>query len=316
MSTASIWVGIDVSQKQLDVYVHPLGETLNVKNEKEGIEQLIEFLTPLHPERVVLEATGRLERLALCELAATGFTVALANPQRVRSYAKALGKAKTDRLDAQVLARFGEATQLAPYPVPEALALQLMDMVGRRRQLVEIMVAEKNRLSRASSTVRQDITEHIEQLQERINALSEQLQHLMQRSDEWKRKRQLLLSLCGVGELTTAVLLAELPELGTMSHKKIARLVGIAPVNRDSGQHRGTRRIQGGRASVRSALFMATLVAIRHHSVLKAHYQQLRQRGKLKLVALMACARKLLVWLNAIVRDGQVRPLTPATAPD
>lgn len=138
----------------------------------------------------------------------------------------------------------------------------------------------------------------------------------MHRSDKWKRKRQRLRSLCGVGEVTTATLLAELPELGAMSHKKIARLVGVAPINRDSGQHRGTRRIHGGRASVRSALLMATLVAIRHHPVLKAHSQQLRQRGKLKLVALMACARKLLVWINAIIRDGQVRPLTSATIPD
>jgi transposase len=313
MNTTSIWVGIDVSQNQLDLYVHPSEETLSVKNDLAGIAQLIEFLTPLQPERVVLESTGRLERLALCELAGANFAVALANPQRVRSFAKALGKVKTDRLDAQVLARFGEATQLASYPVPEALALQLMDVVSRRRQLVEILVAEKNRLSRASSIIRLDISEHIEQLQQRINALSEQLKRLIQSSDEWQRKRQLLLSLCGVGEITTAVLLAELPELGAMSHKKIARLVGVAPINRDSGKHRGTRRIHGGRASVRSALFMATLVAIRHHSVLKAHYQQLRQRGKLKLVALMACARKLLVWLNAIIRDGQVRPLTPAT---
>lgn len=314
MSTSSVWVGIDVSQKQLDLYVHPLGKTLSVTNDPEGIEQLIAFLTPLQPERVVLESTGRLERLALCELAAAGFAVALANPQRVRSYAKALGKAKTDRLDAQVLARFGEAVQLAPYPVPEAVALQLLDVVTRRRQLVEILVAEKNRLSRASTTIRHDITEHIKQLEQRIKALSEQLQELMQRSEEWKRKRQLLLSLCGIGEVTAAILLAELPELGAMSHKKIARLVGVAPLNRDSGQHRGTRHIHGGRAAVRSALFMATLVAIRHHPALKAHYQQLRQRGKLKLVALIACARKLLVWLNAIVRDGQVRPLTPAAA--
>ena len=157
MNTTSIWVGIDVSQNQLDLYVHPLAETLSVKNDSAGIAQLIEFLTPLQPERVVLESTGRLERLALCELAGANFAVALANPQRVRSFAKALGKVKTDRLDAQVLARFGEATQLAPYPVPEALALQLMDVVSRRRQLVEILVAEKNRLSRASSIIRPDI---------------------------------------------------------------------------------------------------------------------------------------------------------------
>lgn len=236
MNTTSIWVGIDVSQNQLDLYVHPLEETLSVKNDSAGIAQLFEFLTPLQPERVVLESTGRLERLALCELASANFAVALANPQRVRSFAKALGKVKTDRLGAQMLARFGEATQLAPYPVPEALALQLIDVVSRRRQLVEILVAEKNRLSRASSIIRQDVSEHVEQLQQRINTLLEQLQRLIQSSDEWKHKRELLLSLYGVGEITTAVLLAELPELGAMSHEKIARLVGVAPINRDSGK--------------------------------------------------------------------------------
>ena len=316
MRTTSIWAGIDVSQDQLDLYVYPSGQTLRFSNDSVGIGALIQFLGPLRPERVVMESTGRLERLALCELAAAGFAVALANPQRVRSYAKALGKAKTDCLDAQVLAEFGAATQLPAYPVPDARAQALLDVVTRRRQLVEMLVAEKNRLSRASTTIRQDIDDHIEQLQQRIEALSQQIQQLVQDSVAWQQTRQLLLEVCGVGPVTTAVLLAELPELGALSHKKIARLVGVAPINRDSGKHRGQRRIHGGRASVRSALFMATLVAIRHHPKLKAHYQQLRQRGKLKLVALIACARKLLVWLNAILRDGQVRSGTPASAPD
>lgn len=298
----AVWVGIDVSKASLDVYLHPLGETLHLSNDEQGVGLLIARLIVVQPQQVVLEATGGLERLVMGQLTQAFIPVARVNPRRVRAYATALGKAKTDALDAEVLARFGEAFRPDAQQLPTPRQQQLSDLVRRRRQLVEMRVAEKNRLSRTTGRVQQDIQTHLEQLQAHIDQLSEQIAQLSLENADWQRKQQWLLSVPGIGKVTAALCLAELPELGLLCDKKLARLVGVAPLNRDSGQHQGQRQIAGGRAQVRSALYMATLVATRHNPVIRAFYERLLARGKLKKVALMACLHKLLTLLNAMFR--------------
>jgi transposase len=224
-----------------------------------------------------------------------------------------LGKAKTDKLDAQVIAQFAQAVQPQSHPAVAPQAQQLSDLVRRRQQLVEMQVAEKNRLSRASQTVESDIKAQIEEMTQRIETLNEQIQSLAQQQSDWQRKDEILQSVKGIGKVSSALCLAELPELGTISEKQIARLVGVAPINHDSGKHKGKRLISGGRTSVRCGLYMATLVAIRHNPVIQKFYERLLANGKLKKVALVACMRKLLVILNAMDGDSivvvKVKPL-------
>lgn len=240
---------------------------------------------------------------------------AMINPRKVRALATALGKAKTDSLDAQVIAQTAQCLQLTPDEGADALTEQLSALVTRRRQVVEMLVAEKNRFSRAAEAVRQDLEEHIQQLQQRLEQLNHQIEQLSQQQAHWQAQRTLLLSVPGIGPATCGVCLAELPELGKLSDKKIARLVGVAPINRDSGKHKGQRCIEGGRAQVRAALYMATLVATRHNPVIRDFYQRLLARGKLKKVALTACLRKLLIILNAMLRSRcPWQPPTPSTA--
>lgn len=238
-------------------------------------------------------------------LQAAAIPVAVVNPRKVKAFAIALGKAKTDQLDAQVIARFVHTTQPVAQPKVEAQAQQLSELTRRRQQLVEMQVAEKNRLSRASEVVQTDINEHIKQIQKRLEALNEQIQTLTTQQHDWQRKRAILCSVKGIGKVTSALCLAELPELGTLSDKQIARLVGVAPINHDSGKLKGKRMIAGGRTSVRWGLYMATLVATRHNPVIHDFYQRLLAKGKLKKVALVACMRKLLVILNAMIRDNK-----------
>ena len=305
MTPEKTWVGIDVSQDRLDGYVLPQGLTFQHPNNEAGIQTLIEQLLPLSPTLVVVESTGGLERTLVSSLQVAMIPVAIANPRKVKGFAIALGKAKTDKLDAEVIARFAQTVQPRQAQVVEALAQQLSDLVRRRKQLVVMQVAEKNRLSRAPKAVKADISEHIEQIQKRIDSLNEQIQTLSTQQRDWQRKNEILQSAKGIGQVTAALCLAELPELGRLSDKQIARLVGVAPINHDSGKHRGKRMIAGGRTSIRCGMYMATLVATQHNPIIRDFYQRLLEKGKLKKVALVACMRKLLVILNAMIRDNQ-----------
>ena len=305
MNIEKIWVGVDVCKDALDVYVLPQGLILQQPNTEIGVQTLIKQLQPISPSLVVVESTGGLERTLVSGLQTAMIPVAIANPRKVKGFATALGKAKTDKLDAEVIARFAQAVQPQPQAMVDAQSQQLSDLVRRRQQLVEMQVAEKNRLCRASNTVESDIRDHSEQIQQRIESLDEQIQPLAQQQSDWQRKREILCSAKGIGKVTSALCLAELPELGKLSDKQIARLVGVAPINHDSGKHKGKRMIQGGRTSIRCGLYMATLVAIRHNPVIHDFYERLLANGKLKKVALVACMRKLLVILNAMIRDNK-----------
>lgn len=298
-----IYVGIDISKDHLDIYIDATAETLQLANTQEGVEALITLLRPLSIERVVLEATGGLERLVVSHLSAVEIPVSLANPRRVRAYGISLGRAKTDALDAKLLAEFGRSAQLPCSVILDASSQELVDMVRRRRQLVEMRVAESNRLSRAAKTIQADIQAHLEELTTRIEQLDERIEQRVTQP-YWENKRKILSSFKGVGPVIASVCLSELPELGQLSEKQIARLVGLAPMNRDSGQFRGKRMIEGGRAHVRGALYMAALVASCHNPVIRDFYTRLLERGKTPKVALVACMRKILVILNAIIRDN------------
>jgi len=254
MTTEKTGVGIDVSKEMLDLYILPQGLTLQQPNSDVGIQSLIEQLHPLSPSLVVVESTGGLERSLVSGLQSATIPIAIANPRKVKGFATALGKAKTDKLDAQVIAQFAQAMQPQPQPAVAPQAQQLSDLVRRRQQLVEMQVAQKNRLSRASETVQLDIKTHIEEMKQRIDILNEQIQSLAQQQADWKRKDEILQSVKGIGKVLSALCLAELPELGTLSEKQIARLVGVAPINHDSGKHKGKRMISGGRTSVRCGL--------------------------------------------------------------
>lgn len=306
MTLEKTWVGIDVSKDNLDVYLLPQGTTIQVANTEAGVQALMAQLKPTSPHLVVAESTGGLERTLVSGLQSAAMPVAVANPRKVKGFATALGKAKTDKLDAEVIARFAQSVNLQPQPLIAASAQQLSDLMHRRQQLVEIQVAEKNRLSRASKTVQADIEDHLKQLKQRLESLNQQIQTLGQQQADWQRKDKLLQSVKGIGALTAALCLVELPELGKLNEKQIARLVGVAPINHDSGKHKGKRMIAGGRTRVRCGLYMATLVATRHNPVIRDFYQRLLAKGKLKLVALVACMRKLLVILNAMIRDNKL----------
>lgn len=304
MTQAAIYVGIDISKAVLDVYIDHNDEHFQVSNDEAGVAQLIERLQPLGITLVVLEATGGLERLVVSMLSAHEIPLALANPRRVRAFGTTLGKAKTDKLDAQLLAQYGRVLGLSPTVVCDEPTQQLAVLVTRRRQLVETQVAEKNRLTRAAQAIQPNIEDHINYLDEQINSLGEQIDALV-KQPQWQAKRAILVSFCGIGPVTASVCLAELPELGQLNEKQIARLVGVAPMNRDSGQRRGKRQIEGGRARVRASLYMATMVALRHNPVIRAFYDRLLEQGKAKKVAITACLRKMLVILNAMVRDNK-----------
>lgn len=305
LSDTSTWVGIDICQAFLDVHILPTGERHRYENTTVGIKQLITRLKPLSVSRVVYEATGGLERLLAASLQAESIPQAMVNPRRIRAFAQAMDIAKTDDLDAQVIAAFGRHLQ-PKAQTPKTPALQtLSDLVTRRRQLVSMRTAEQNRLSRVPAAASADVKHHLQYLAERIQQLSKTIQSLSAREPEWKQKRSILRSVPGVGPVTSSLCLAELPELGQLNEKQIARLVGVAPINRDSGQFKGKRMIQGGRSHLRCGLYMAAFVAIQHNAVIKAFYDRLMAKGKCHKVALTACLRKLVVILNAMVRDNR-----------
>lgn len=303
MPRASVVVGIDVSKAALDVAVRPSGTAWRTSNDAAGITALVADLAALAPVCVVLEATGGLERAATAALAAAGLPVAVVNPRQVRDFAKATGRlAKTDALDAAALAHFGDAVQPAVRPIPDAQAQALAELITRRQQLVEMRTAEQNRLGSLTGSRRTRVVAHLAWLRQELADLEAELDAAIQASPVWRARDQVLQSVPGVGSVVARTLVADLPELGTLDRKRLAALVGVAPLNRDSGRFRGRRGVWGGRARVRSALYMAALVGTRRNPVLGAFYQRLLSAGKPKKVALVACMHKLLRILNALLR--------------
>ena len=302
--TTPVFVGIDVSKDRLDVALRPTSDRWALANDAPGLATLVARLQGLAPTLIVLEATGGLAVPLTGALAAAGLPVVVVNPRQVRDFAKATGKlAKTDALDAAVLAQFAEAVRPALRPLPDAATQALSALLARRRQLIEMLTAEKNRLGSALPPVRPGIRAHIGWLERRLADLDADLAQAIRESPVWREKDDLLQSAPGVGPVLARTLLASLPELGTLTRQQIAALVGVAPLNRDSGAWRGKRRVWGGRAHVRAALYMSALVATRFNPALRAFYQRLCAAGKAKKVALTACMRKLLTILNAMLKS-------------
>jgi len=299
-------VGIDVSKDRLDVHVHPDGTALNFSRDASGIEALIGRLAGLVLQSVAVEATGGFETVVVASLAAAGLPVVVVNPAYVRAYAKALGKrAKTDPIDAQVIAQFAAAAKPQVRPLPDAATQALADLVARRRQIIHMIVAEGQREERASPRARKSIARMLKTLRAELSEINADIDESVRGSPVWCEKEKLLDSVPGVGSVTVRSLLADLPELGSLDRRQIAALVGVAPFTRQSGKWRGKSFIGGGRASVRAVLFMAAMTAMRWNPPLRAFHQRLRAAGKPKMVALIAVARKLLTILNAIIRDNK-----------
>ena len=297
-----IFVGIDVSQARLDIAVHP-GASFSLTHEESAIATVVEQLCALSPTLIVLEATGGMEIPLTSALATAGLPVVVVNPRQVRDFAKASGHlAKTDALDAQVLAQFAEVMRPQPRPLPDAETRALAALLTRRRQLVEMLTAEKNRLLSAPSPIRTRLRTHSTWLERELQSTNTTLAEAIRQSPVWREKEELLQSVPGGGPVVTSTLLASLPELGTLTHKQIAALVGVAPRNRDRGTLRGRRTVWGGRAQVRAVLYMGAIVAARFNPVIRVFYQRLQRAGKAKKVALTACMRKLLTILNAMLK--------------
>ena len=305
MSQEPTYVGIDVSKERMDVAVRPTGRSWSVSYDGAGVDDLVAQLKELKPAGVITESTGGLELPLVAALAAASLPVAVVNPRQVRDFARSPGRlAKTDRLDAQVLAHFGEAVRPPMRPLRDNETQVLGAVLARRWQVMNILVAEKNRLSRAAPEVRPRIEAHISWPKQELDDLDTDLRQRIKGSPVWREKDDLLRSVPGVGPQVSLTLLAYLPELGTLNRKQVAALVGVAPFNRDSGPYRGKRSVWGGRATVRSTLYMGALVASRFNPVLRDFYQRLLEAGKPKKVALTACARKLLTILNSMARTG------------
>lgn len=304
-SATKPYVGIDVSKARLDVCVLPTQETFAVANDEAGLQELASKLEGLSPALVLLEATGGFERPVAAALAASGMAVAVVNPRQARDFARATGRlAKTDALDARTLARFAEAVRPAPKVLPDPEAQEFSAILARRRQIISMMSAEKNRLGATTSeAVGKRIQAHIRWLEKELARTDQDLDETIEASPTFKENEDLLKSVPGVGPVLARTLLAELPELGSLSGGELSALVGVAPLNRDSGTFRGRRSVWGGRARVREALYMAAVVASRYNPTIKSFYERLLWAGKPKKVALVACMRKLLLLLNAVMRD-------------
>ena len=304
MDAAAVFVGIDVGKAYLDVAVRPAGTHERLPNDEEGIARLVDRLRAARPTLVVLEATGGLEVPLTAALATVGLAVAVVNPRQVRDFAKAVGQlAKTDALDAHLLARFAEVVRPEPRPLPDADAQALSALLTRRRQVIGMLVAEQQRLATTVAALRPRVEAHIAWLRQERDDLDRQLRDRVRGSPVWREDDDLLQSVPGVGPVLATTLIAELPELGHLNRKQIATLVGVAPLNCESGILRGRRIVWGGRAQVRAALWMGTLVAVQHNPVLRQFYGRLVAAGKPKKVALTACMHKLLLILNALLRQ-------------
>jgi transposase len=303
----SIFVGIDVSKDRLDVAVRPSGETFVVERNARGLEVLVTRLRELSPHIIALEATGGFETVAAAALAGAGLPVVIVNPAQIRAFARAIGRhAKTDPIDADVIAHFAEATKPQVRPLPDEATRVLADLVTRRRQIVEMIGAERQREKRITVPhLKKSIVRLLRALEKELASLDEDIDDAVRGSPAWREKEDLLASVPGIGPIIARTLIAELPELGQLGRKEIAALAGLAPFTRQSGQWRGKSFIAGGRTAVRAALFMGALVAKQHNPVLKAFFERLVAAGKPKMVALIAVARKLLTILNAIIRDNR-----------
>lgn len=308
------FVGIDVAKDWLDVAVLGEKRTRQSANTKKGIRELVWWMSQLQPKLIVVEATGGYEEAVVLALFEAGLPVALVSPQRVRQYARAKGQlAKTDPLDAQLLAEYGKAIQPRLFAGKSEERAQLSALVGRRNQLNEMLQAEKNRLRGQTGAVRSSLQTVIACLEAELHQMDQEIHALLQKDAELQAQEKLLRTAKSIGAVTAATLLADLPELGQLDRQQIAALVGVAPMNSDTGRKRGYRKTKGGRPNVRRTLYMATLTGIRYNPVLKPHYEQLRKRGKEKKVAITACMRKMLTILNAMMRDQQPFRMTPIT---
>lgn len=306
-----VTVGIDVSKDRLDVAVFPSGEAFAVERNAMGMESLAARLKELSPHLIALEATGGLETVVTATLAASGLPVVVVNPAQVRAFAKALGqRAKTDPIDALVIARFAEATKPALRQLPDEETQFLADLIARRRQIIDMIVAERQREKRAGKRLKKSIERLLKALEKELSSVDRDIDGAVRGSPAWREKEDLLKSVPGVGPIVARTLIAELPELGRLDRKQIAALAGVAPFTRQSGQWRGKSFIGGGRATVRTVLFMGAMVAIRYNPALKTFFERLVTAGKPKMVAIIAAARKLLTILNAILRDQ--KPWQPA----
>jgi transposase len=303
MEANSIFVGIDISKMTLDVDIYPTSEPRRFLNDEGSREELCEWLKTRTPTLIVMEATGGLEIPVAGLLAAAGLPVAVINPRQARDFAKAIGVlAKTDAVDAIVLARFAQAVRPAVRALKSEEAQELEAVLTRRRQIVEMITAERNRQTKAQARIAKQIKGHIAWMEKRLDEANDDLDRLIRKSPIWQHKSELLTSVPGVGRVVATTLLAELPELGSLNRREIGALVGVCPFNRDSGGRRGKRLIWGGRSSVRAALYMATLCATRFNPIIKAFYRRLVDAGKHKKVAIVACMRKLLVTMNVMIR--------------
>lgn len=299
-----VFIGIDVSKDKLDVAVRPTGEFMSFSNNEDGISCAVDFVKPLFPHLVILEATGGLETSAVAMLAEKGLPVVVINPRQIRDFAKATGKlAKTDVIDAHMIARFGEAVRPELRPLKGEEAQKLTALITRRRQIIGMITVEKNRLTSAPRWTRKDIQANIAWLEKCLKRIDNDLQDLLKKSPVWREKNDILRSVPGVGPVLSVTLLSNLPELGALNRKEIAALVGVAPLNRDSGLFRGKRMIWGGRSAIRSVLYMSAVCAMRVNPAIKIFYERLRRAGKEGKVAITACMRKLLVILNAMIKN-------------
>jgi transposase len=302
MPEAAQFIGIDVAKRELEVAARPAARRWTVRNDEAGLTALVTELSQLRIALIVLEATGGYELPVAAALTAAGFAVVVVNARQVRDFGRATGQlAKTDALDAGVLARFAEAVRPEPRPMPDGLTQELQGWLARRRQLLEMVVAEEHRLGQASRSIRPQIQQHIEWLRQQLRDSEGQLRRCVEQSPVWRTQEDLLRTVPGVGPVLATTLLADLPELGRLNRRQIAALVGVAPFNRDSGGQRGQRRIWGGRAPIRAVLYMATVSAVRYNPTIRRFFQRLCAAGKPKKVARVACMRKLLTILNAMM---------------
>ena len=306
MNETAVFMGIDVSKQQFDIADDQGKSAWSERNNKVGIDQLVAQLQQRKPTLIVVESTGGLELALLTALYEAKLPFARVHPGRVREFARSIGLlAKTDRLDARLLAQYAAAVKPPVTQLPSEAEQQLSALMTRRRQVIDMVTAEKNRLGTAPKATQERIRDHIAWLEEELQRLNDDINDFIDKLPTFRHKKEILTSTPGIGAVTSAILLADLPELGVYNRQKIAALVGLAPFNKDSGRMRGKRRVKGGRANIRSVLYMATLSAIKYNPVIQTFYQQLCSRGKEKKVAIVACMRKLLTILNAMIRDNQ-----------
>lgn len=298
-------VGIDTGKTQLDIYIRPLGEYFTVSNDAKGVREAIKRIKVHMPTRIVIEATGRLEHTFVFAAAKHKLPVVVANPLHVRRFAGAIGQlAKTDKIDAQLIAHFGESIKPAQTAVAPENDRKISDLLVRRRQLMEMQTMEKNRLSIMPKELRTSINTMLKSIKAQIDKIDAALDAMIAQADDWNEKNEILQSVPGVGKVMAYTLLSDLPELGTLNNKEIAALVGVAPINRESGRYEGLRRIRGGRHQIRTVMFMAMMSTIQCNKKFKDYYERLRAAGKRPKVALVACMRKMIVILNSMVRNG------------